>query len=156
MTRFNARKVNAGGGVSAILITSPVPEYLGPTSSASRSGCGSASASQSPSLRPRRSQTPASGRPQRGACDIAPGRRDEFGPQRAFPLRGHGYRRPHDGVRLIWRPTAPQSRPRIWSTTGIGFHTVVVSTDGRPDDDFRLRTLASGTRWFHRQMISSR
>jgi hypothetical protein len=37
-----------------------------------------------------------------------------------------------------------------------GFQTVVVSVDGRPDEGFRLRTFASGTRWFHRQTISSR
>ena len=73
----------------------------------------------------------------------------------SLPSKVHGHRRPHEGVRRVWRPTTMQSRPRIWSITGIGFQTVLVSAEGSPEEDLRLRTFASGTQWFHRQMISS-
>lgn len=67
----------------------------------------------------------------------------------------YGQLSPHSGVLRACRPTVQQSNPRICSTTGIGFQTVVTIVFV-PDGVFRFLIFTSCWRWFQHHRISSR
>lgn len=64
----------------------------------------------------------------------------------------YGQLSPHWGVLRTCRPTAQQSNPRICSTTGIGFQTVVAIVLV-PDDVVLFLIFTSCWRWFQRHRI---